>query len=535
LDIFCTYERHYGLSGHPFANTPDLGFFFDSRGHSLAFAYLQGALLEGDCVMVLTGETGSGKTMLLRKLLEGLEAEGIVAAQPTEMAPAAQELLRSILLAFNAPSAGSSIEAMRAELRTFLASLASTGRRGLVVFDEAHQLLPDGIDVLLELARPPSVDDAGLQVLLVGQPELRASVANTIREPGPPFFLFCDVGLLSPLETRAYIEHRLGHVHWNRSPSFSDDAHERIYRTTGGVPRLINRLCNRLLMTAAEREQTTISAKLVDETCAELREPVAGPTAQRTSRLPADPIPTLTSIVDDHGSAVDHVAHAHASPEDSAIPTLFSVVDTMPSAQQSDPPLPETGMAHYEFTKNALNPGSRVRWVAIVCVLIACTVAIIWLDYHYETSTQRAVAPPATATGSIDGIDDIAAINPTVAGVPPAPAPADRRLPGETDTQQGASPPAPSAVTPVAPAEALPAAPVITAKSDTTQVESRARKSDRRKAARRHSETKAQSAQLASKGTPATDRLKAPKRAAATPPCTPAIAALGLCTPSSTQ
>ena len=83
LDIFCTYEQHFGLSGPPFATTPDPGFYVESRAHRRAFAYLRHAVLEGECVMVLTGDIGTGKTMLVRKLLRGLGSEDVVAVQPS--------------------------------------------------------------------------------------------------------------------------------------------------------------------------------------------------------------------------------------------------------------------------------------------------------------------------------------------------------------------------------------------------------------------------------------------------------------------
>jgi hypothetical protein len=101
-----------------------------------------------------------------------------------------------------------------------------------------------------------------------------------------PTVLFCDIGVLSRAETRAYIEHRLQHVKWHKSPSFSDDAHERIYGSTDGVPLRVNRLCHSLLMAAYRHELTSISPELVDEVNAETRDEIGGTAVADILKMP---------------------------------------------------------------------------------------------------------------------------------------------------------------------------------------------------------------------------------------------------------
>src|SRR5438132_1589543 len=273
VDTFCTYEQHFGLSGPAFSTTPDPDFYFASRGHHQAFTHLSHAVLAGECFMVVTGDTGAGKTMLVRKLLRGLESEGIVAALSNDTARDARDLLLTILSSFRTPVFGSSLDELRGTLHAFLTTLASIDRKALIVIDEAQQLPPDAIEELIDFATPQwTPDDVPLQVLLVGQPALRMSLPNMAQVTRRPTFLFCDIGLLSRSETRSYIEHRLQHVQWGRSPSFSDEAHDRIYRATDGVPRDVNRLCHRVLIAASRQQQTSISPELVEEAYASLRE-----------------------------------------------------------------------------------------------------------------------------------------------------------------------------------------------------------------------------------------------------------------------
>ena len=258
------YEQHFGLRGRPFAMTPDPDFYFEGRGHRRAFAYVKYAVLEGESFIVLTGDTGVGKTTLVYKLLKAVESQAIVSALLGGTQIDASQLFAAILTAFRASVAGDSLDELRAGLQAFLTTVTASGRRALIVVDEAQHLLPDAVQELTALAATHSGRDSPLQVLLVGQPELRTKLArvpsDAIREP---VLLFCELGLLSRSETRLYIEHRLRHVECQRSPIFSDEAHERIYEATEGGPRRINRLCDRLLTAAFQQQLDEVSAELV--------------------------------------------------------------------------------------------------------------------------------------------------------------------------------------------------------------------------------------------------------------------------------
>ena len=273
VDTFCTYEQHFGLSGRPFSTNADPDFYFESRGHGQVLVNVMNALAAGDCFVVVTGEPGAGKTMLVRELLREMESEGILSTLP----PAAAELdargvLRAILSSFRARTEGDSLDDLRAAVHRHLTALDSLGGKAVIVVDDAQRLPPDAIDELIRFAAPQWTDDATLAVLLVGEPALRESLPDVTQLTPRPTVLFCDVGVLSRAETRAYVEHRLKHVQWRKSPSFSDAAHERIHGATGGVTLQVNRLCNALLIAASSRQLTSISPELVEETSAEWRD-----------------------------------------------------------------------------------------------------------------------------------------------------------------------------------------------------------------------------------------------------------------------
>jgi len=226
-----------------------------------------------------------------------------------------------------------------------------------------------------------------------------------------PVFLFCDIGLLSPAETRSYIEHRLRRVQWDESPSFSDEAHERIHRATDGVPRRINRLCDRLLMAACLREIDTISAELVDETNAELQDEmgqaVAAPvavTAEATApSAPAaravaapsvapDIIPTLYTAVERvNGHAADR------STKRAEAPLLKSEV---PAVQEPARPPPAARADDFEFVNKIRNASSGPPWAILAAAVFLFVLLIGAWAYQHERATSLAVAP-GVAPGSL--------------------------------------------------------------------------------------------------------------------------------------
>lgn len=287
------YESHFGFSGSPFQLNPDPAFYFDSRGHSNALAYLKFGAHQGEGFIVVTGEIGAGKTTLVRTLLEGLNPEQVVAAQVVSTQLESGELLQAILMAFGIASSSNSKAHLIGSLEAFLTALAARGRRALLIIDEAQNLKHEAVEELRMLSNFQLGKYGLLQSFLVGQPELRQLLqSKSMEQLRQRVIASCHLGPLDPSETRAYIEHRLRIVGWAGRPDFISDAFERIHFWAGGVPRKINRLCNRLLLGAFLSNLETITPGLVDRTAGELKSEIGElseiPEVQLTPSLPSE-------------------------------------------------------------------------------------------------------------------------------------------------------------------------------------------------------------------------------------------------------
>jgi general secretion pathway protein A len=288
------YESHFGLSGPPFQLIPDPSFYFSSRGHSNALAFLKFGAHQGEGFIVVTGEIGAGKTTLVRTLLEGLDPAKVVAAPvvSTQLEPG--DLPLAILMAFGVPVAIQNSAQLIADLESFLADLAAKGRRALLIIDEAQNLAPEVIEELRVLTNFQSGKNAMLQVFLIGQPELRTLLqAKAMDQLRQRVTASCHLGPLDSAETRAYVQHRLHLVGWNDRPHFELDAFAQLHRWTGGIPRRINRLCNRLLLAAFLETRDTVSADNVEQIAQDLRAEIG-----ETDEIPpmeAPPVPAFES------------------------------------------------------------------------------------------------------------------------------------------------------------------------------------------------------------------------------------------------
>lgn len=283
------YESHFGLSAPPFQLNPDPAFYFDSRGHSSALAYLKFGVHQGEGFIVVTGEIGAGKTTLVRTLLQELDPDKVVAAQIVSTQLEAGDLLRSVVMAFGISSKSLTKADLIATIESFLTLLAAKNKRALLIVDEAQNLSREAVEELRMLSNFQLGNQALLQSFLVGQPELRTILTSKSMEQfRQRVIASCHLGPMDRAETRAYIEHRLQRVGWQgNNPAFDDAAHEELYRWTGGVPRRINILCNRVLLAAYLSGSTAVDAALVRQTAQDLRseigESVVAPVAFEAS------------------------------------------------------------------------------------------------------------------------------------------------------------------------------------------------------------------------------------------------------------
>lgn len=244
------YESYYGLSDKPFRLRPDPHFFFGSKGHKRAMAYLEYGLSQGEGFIVITGEVGAGKTTLVRNLLRQLQSDRIVAAHIVNTHVDADDILRSVVAGFGLPfEESASKTTLLARLEAFLRSCDQQGKRALLVVDEAQNLTPRVVEELRMLSNFQTDEKSLLQTFLLGQPEFRATLHNPgMQQLRQRVIATYHLGPMDALETQAYIEHRLLTVGWKGDPSFTPGAHAAIFQFTGGIPRKTNHLCDRLLL-----------------------------------------------------------------------------------------------------------------------------------------------------------------------------------------------------------------------------------------------------------------------------------------------
>jgi putative secretion ATPase (PEP-CTERM system associated) len=300
------YETFYGLSAKPFQLRPDPHFYFGSKGHRRAMAYLEYGLSQGEGFIVITGEVGAGKTTLVRNLFNRLPSDQIVAAHIVNTHVNADDALRMVASAFGLPSEGATKGELLTRLEQFLRQTDRQGKRALLVIDEAQNLNMATVEELRMLSNFQTDERCLLQTFLLGQPEFRA----TLHRPGMQqlrqrVIASYHLGPMDAQETRAYIEHRLQTVGWRGDPVFSDDAHAAIYACSGGIPRKTNTLCDRILLMGYLEELHAISAADVDTVVQDIREEFELPQEDLAAAAPTQAVPGPVAI-DERMAALEH-------------------------------------------------------------------------------------------------------------------------------------------------------------------------------------------------------------------------------------
>ena len=300
------YESFYGLSGKPFQLNPDPSFFFGSKGHRRALAYLEYGLHQSEGFIVITGEIGAGKTTLVRSLLQKLDAKKVVAAQLVSTHLDAEDTLRLVAAAFGLPNKQLKKADLLLSIEMFLLSLTAAGKRALLIVDEAQNLTPRAVEELRMLSNFQLGEHALLQSFLVGQPEFRETMQSPHMEQlRQRVIASYHLGPMDAAETEAYIEHRLKHVGWRGKPSFETGAHEAIFKATDGVPRRINTLCDRLLLAGFLSGATAFTAQDVAGVVSEIRDEAGeAAAAAAAAKRPDGPMPGAAGAAAFNGSGL---------------------------------------------------------------------------------------------------------------------------------------------------------------------------------------------------------------------------------------
>ena len=243
------YETFYGLHAKPFQLRPDPNFFFGSKGHKRAMSYLEYGLSQGEGFIVITGEVGAGKTTLVRNLFRKLETNRIIAAQIVNTHLNSDDTLRSVVAAFGLPFDDPSKTGLLARLEQFLRYSDKQGKRVLLVVDEAQNLTPQTVEELRMLSNFQTNEKSLLQTFLLGQPEFRRTLhSEGMQQLRQRVIATYHLGPMDAAETQLYIEHRLQTAGWKGDPVITPEAYAAIFEYSGGIPRKINTLCDRLFL-----------------------------------------------------------------------------------------------------------------------------------------------------------------------------------------------------------------------------------------------------------------------------------------------
>ena len=269
------YESFYNFKAKPFQLSPDPDFFFSSKGHSRAMAYLVYGAHQGEGFIVITGEIGAGKTMLARALTRKMASENLVLAQVVNTSLEADDVVRTIAAAFGL-SQEDSKSVLLNRIEQFLLASHKQGKRVLLLVDEAQNLPVKSLEELRMLSNFTYADKPLLQTFLLGQPEFRKTLQSPeLIQLRQRVIASCHLGPLDLAETEAYIVHRLQTVGWRDDPSFRSGAFAAIYQHTAGIPRKINLLCDRLLLMGRLDEKHAFAEQEVAEVINELRQEFA--------------------------------------------------------------------------------------------------------------------------------------------------------------------------------------------------------------------------------------------------------------------
>jgi putative secretion ATPase (PEP-CTERM system associated) len=264
------YERFYQLRERPFALSPDPEYLYPSRVHQEALDYLRYGLESQAGFIVITGEIGSGKTTLLQSLLRNLDSQTSVGRIVNTMLEP-RELLETIMIDFGLDPAGKSKPLMLRDLSQYLVDQRLAGRLVLLVIDEAQNLGLASLEELRMLSNLETEKSKLLQIVMVGQPNLRDKLsAPELEQLRQRITVSYHLPPLDAEETCNYINHRLRRAALAAPLEFPRDATDLIHARSRGVPRIINVICDAALVFGYAEERRVFDAAMLSEVLSEL-------------------------------------------------------------------------------------------------------------------------------------------------------------------------------------------------------------------------------------------------------------------------
>jgi len=295
------YLELFKLHELPFQLSPDPQFLYLSKQHARAKAYMESTIWFTDGFVVITGEIGAGKTTLIETFLRELQTDAVVAQiNQTQLSPTA--FLQTVLVQFGFSPFNMKKPEVLATLNQYLVEQHVSGRKVLLIVDEAQNLSHRVLEEIRLLSGIETTKEKALRIILAGQPELNDKLSSPeLIQLTQRVRLRFHLSALTKAETAAYIDHRLEVAGSQGRRIFADDTYAAIYKYTGGVPRLINTLCDTCLMAAFGRDGDTVTAEDLHAAVQELQwvEFAAGTNRVRIPNLDQN-LPSHTDTVPSH-------------------------------------------------------------------------------------------------------------------------------------------------------------------------------------------------------------------------------------------
>jgi len=265
------YLDYYGLTEPPFDITPNPRFLFYSPKHREAFNHLLYGIRERKGFVQLTGEVGAGKTTLCRAMLEQLDAKHYATALILDPVLSPEELMKAVAVEFGLPVNGLDKLDTLAVINQFLLRLVEQGKDAVLIIDEAQDLTDELLEQVRLLSNLETDNRKLLQIILMGQPELRDRLNNPrLRQLRQRITVRYHLLPLNRQEIGQYVHHRLQVSGGNGNPAFTRAALWRVHRYTQGVPRLVNAVCDKALLAGFVQQRERIDFGMIGQAVKEL-------------------------------------------------------------------------------------------------------------------------------------------------------------------------------------------------------------------------------------------------------------------------
>lgn len=296
------FEDFYGFDGKPFQLTPDPDFYFRSNTHRKALSYLGYGLAQGEGFIVITGEVGAGKSTLVAHMMDSVDRNRLTVAQIVTSALDGEEIVHVVAQAFGLDIEGHDKASALGAIEGFLHEEARAGRRCLLVVDESQNLSVPALEELRMLSNFQLGNHPLLQTLLLGQPEFRATLQQhgELEQLRQRVIAAHHLEPMEAEEVEPYILHRLQKVGWQGNPGFEPELFGAIHRASGGIPRRINQIANRLLLLGAVEGLDRIDGAMMDAVLAEMAGERVVPEATPRAVPEAEVVPEQVAPVASH-------------------------------------------------------------------------------------------------------------------------------------------------------------------------------------------------------------------------------------------